>query len=366
MKLAVFVSSHGFGHAARVAAVVEAAFSLEPTLEVHLFTSVPEWFFRDSLSGPFSVHRQEVDPGPVAVDAFRTDLGATTARFRTLLDAMPAQSRAMAERLRDLGVDGVLADISPLGIASGAQAGLPTVLLESFTWDQVLSYMGADSPEIVRIVQDLREVFAQADLTVRARPAVERPPSLDPRGPRILEIPPVARPLKVLPQVTRRAIGVPAGVPLVLLTLGGTGGDFPATDPVLSQSKAFFVVPGAAEWRFGPNFVRAPARSGYFHADLVAAADAVVGKLGYSTLAEAYQGRTRYGYVARAEFVETPSLEAWIEDHGLGRPLGSRLAAGDLWTRELDALLSLPEPPPPREGESGRHRAARALLAFLA
>ena len=344
---------------------MEAAFALEPTLEVHLFTSVPEWFFRDSLSGPFSIHRREVDPGPVAVDAFRTDLRATTTRFRTLLDDMPAQSRALAGELRAMGVTGVLADISPLGIAAGAEAGLPTVLLESFTWDQVLSFAGGDSPQIVGVARDLSQVFAQADLRVRAQPVAGWPPTSDPPRQRALRVPPVARPLNVDPQVTRRAIGVPDGVPLVLLTLGGSGGDFPVPDPVLSGRNAFFVVPGADEWSFGPNFLRAPTRSGYFNADLVAAADAVVGKLGYSTLAEAHQGRTRYGYMARPDFVETPALESWIAERGLGMAIETGAAPGDGWVAGLDALLALPPPLPAPEAEAGRAVAARALLKFL-
>ena len=49
-RIAVFISPHGYGHASRAAAVMAALADLDAAVEFEIFTTVPPWFFRDSLS----------------------------------------------------------------------------------------------------------------------------------------------------------------------------------------------------------------------------------------------------------------------------------------------------------------------------
>jgi len=49
MRIAYFVTPHGFGHAARAAAVMVALQEIDPTIQFDIFTQVPRWFFQDSL-----------------------------------------------------------------------------------------------------------------------------------------------------------------------------------------------------------------------------------------------------------------------------------------------------------------------------
>ena len=51
-----------------------------------------------------------------------------------------------------------------------------------------------------------------------------------------------------------------------------------------------------------------PHHSAFYHPDLVNASDAVVGKLGYSTVAEAALAGVSYAYVPRNQFRETESF----------------------------------------------------------
>ena len=63
-SIAYFVSPHGFGHAARAAAVMSALRRRRPDLELHVFTTVPRWFFDDSLGAvPFSYYPLATDVG---------------------------------------------------------------------------------------------------------------------------------------------------------------------------------------------------------------------------------------------------------------------------------------------------------------
>ncbi|MDE0820571.1 MAG: hypothetical protein OSA95_05595, partial [Opitutales bacterium] len=75
--IACFLSSHGYGHAARTCAILNAAAELEPTLRVQLFTEVPEWFFAESLEIPYQLHICKTDVGLVQTSVFSHDVAAT-------------------------------------------------------------------------------------------------------------------------------------------------------------------------------------------------------------------------------------------------------------------------------------------------
>ena len=83
--VAYFVSAHGFGHAARASAVMAALRRRSPDVALHVFTTVPRWFFDDSLRGVFTYH------------PLRTDVGCTSGRRS---DRAAASSRKTADNHR--------------------------------------------------------------------------------------------------------------------------------------------------------------------------------------------------------------------------------------------------------------------------
>ena len=82
-----------------------------------------------------------------------------------------------------------------------------------------------------------------------------------------------------------------AGRPMILVSMGGIPWAFENLERWRAAGVYDFVVPGGAarEERAG-NLVLLPHHSPVYHPDLVAAADVLVGKLGYSTVAEALAG----------------------------------------------------------------------------
>ena len=76
----------------------------------------------------------EVDVGFRQASALVADLDATIdalGRFVPFDDALVTE---LADRVRSTGCKAVLCDISPLGIAVAERAGVPSLLVESFTW----------------------------------------------------------------------------------------------------------------------------------------------------------------------------------------------------------------------------------------
>ena len=88
--IAYFITPHGFGHAARSSAIMDAVSETVPLVSFDIFTTVPEWFFADSLSGRFEYHEFVTDIGLVQKTPFLHDLEETIETLDRFIPFDPA------------------------------------------------------------------------------------------------------------------------------------------------------------------------------------------------------------------------------------------------------------------------------------
>ncbi len=334
--IAYFVSPHGFGHAARASAVMSALYSVEPALHFDIFTTIPRWFFSDSVTGSFGYHPTFTDIGLVQKTSLEENLPETIRRLNEFLPFSASHVDELAERIKRLGCRLVLCDIAPLGIAVAKAADIPSVLIENFTWDWIYRPFARRAVELRHTISYLRTVFHSADVHIQTEP-VCRPQRADF----------VAAPTSRKPRTSRRRIrqqlGIPSRARTVLITMGGVPERHGFLERLSSLAPVYFIVPGAS--RSGQkrgNVVLLPHRSDFFHPDLMNASDAVIGKSGYSTVAEAFHAGLPFGYVSRAIFPESAVMARFIQTrmHGL-EISGVRFQQGD-WLDTVPQLLSFP------------------------
>jgi hypothetical protein len=72
-------------------------------------------------------------------------------------------TRSFMEHRREL----VVCDISPIGLAAAKRAGLPSVLVESFTWDWIYEPYFEAAPGLEIIASEMATLFDRADLGSR-------------------------------------------------------------------------------------------------------------------------------------------------------------------------------------------------------
>jgi hypothetical protein len=358
LPVAVFVSPHGYGHAARACAVMQALAELDPAMTFEVFTLVPDWFFADSLSCPFRYHPLLTDVGLVQTTPIAEDLDETLRRLAVFLPFGDGLLDDVAGELNRLRCRLVLADISPLGLAAAQRARIPSVLVENFTWDWIYEPYLEGRPAFLGAVTTLAGLFSGADARIQTEPVCRR----DERWP---VVPPVSRAPRTPAPAVRRRLGLPTDALTVLITMGGIPWRLAELEPLENHDDVFFVVPGASD-RFERRgrLVALPHRSGFFHPDLVHAADAVIGKLGYSTVAEAYAAGVPFGHVGRPTFRESPALAAFVEDVLPGFPIGPAELEHGAWLEKLPALLALGKAPGGRANGAGA--AARIVHGLLA
>ena len=359
-RVAYFVTPHGFGHAARAAAVVAALRERLSSIEVELWTTVPRWFFEESLDFPFTYREFSCDVGLVQKSPVTEDLPATVAALERLWsgDDRKARTREAGSALVASGIELVLCDIAPFGLAAASSAGLPSVLFENFTWDWIYEPLVASEPRLAAWVGFLGEQFARADLRIQLDPScapAERAPSVSP----------IARRTKRSAGEVRERLRVAEGSALVLVTLGGVEHRLANVEALRAFPQATFVVLGASgSEELHDNVRLLPHHAPVYHPDLVAAADLVVGKLGYSTVAEAVAAGTRMLYVPRPTFRESAVLEAYVRERLPAEAMTMDDLESGRWARRVAALLAR-ERPAPRPSTGAAEAAALVAAAVL-
>jgi hypothetical protein len=333
VRSAYFVTPHGFGHASRSAAVMQALDAAMGGCHFEIFTAVPEWFFEVSAVPSFTYHGVTTDIGVVQRSALEQDIPATVRALDAFLPFDDGLVGALAARVAERGCRAVLCDIAPLGLAVADAAGLPGVLIENFTWDWIYESYAEREPGLRPHIDTLAAWFARADAHVQTEPVCRRTP-----GARLVA--PVSRAPRSTREAVRGRLGLADGDRAVMITMGGIPGQYIFLHELKRIADVFFVIPGVGEHvqREG-NLFLIPHHSDYFHPDLVNACDAVIGKVGYSTLAEVYRAGVPFGYVARSDFRESSPLVAFVEERMRGIAIGDADFSAGRWVSDVERLL---------------------------
>ena len=335
-SIAYFISPHGYGHAARAAGVMEAMYEVDPAVRFEIFTQVPRWFFDHSLSGNFGYHSLLTDIGLVQSTPLHANLKETVRRLNHFLPFDPSRMRELANLVGNLECALIICDIAPMGIVVAKQAGIPSLLVENFTWDWIYEGYVKYNQRIGEHIDYLKGLFEAADFHIQTEPVTCR------RTVNLTTFP-VSRKVKCPAHEIRHKLGLPKSSKAVMITMGGTEKDYSFLEQISQKRDIHFVIPGASKRvEIHANLVLLPHRSDYFHPDLVNACDGVIGKVGYSTVAEIYYAGIPFGYIARSRFRESQTLVSFIKNQMRGLPIGEDAFHDGSWLSSLHDLLALP------------------------
>jgi hypothetical protein len=355
--IAYFITPHGFGHASRSAAVMAALSERTPGIRFELFTTCPRRIFEASLAADFGYHRWASDIGLVQTSPLAEDLTATCRQLDSMLPFDPATVDRLSRRIRELRCRLVICDIAPLGIVTARAAGLPSVLVENFTWDWIYDGYLEAAPGLQPHIEYLSRIFRQTDYHIQTRPLC-RPVAGS------FQAAPISRRARSAPDKIRARLGIDRTDKMVLVSMGGVPDRFDFLSRLPDDIGAVLVVPGA-DGRSSPHpGVRLlPTHSSFYHPDLMVAADALVAKSGYSTIAEAYQCGLPFGYVRRPQSPESDALEKFITGQMTGMAITPQAYADGSWIADLPRLLDIPRAA--AQPENGDDTAAGIIQSIL-
>ena len=298
MKIAFFISDHGFGHIMRNVAVIKAVKELGH--EVVLVTGNRQMAMaRQYLAQPVreivcnTDAGLEVKPGTLSIDT-----AATIQTVRRHLLSWPKLT-SMAKGLR---ADRFVVDIAPWALEAAREAGTPCILMASFTW---LDQYGWFLPE--ELLARYRKAFEAADRVLMYDLA--NPPTKT-RYPAHTDIGFTARPFhgdevaKIRSRHRRK---------IVFLSLGGSnmGLDF---DIDVSGLPYDFISAGALRLK-GEN-VETLDKSVGNSQDYVKAADFCIAKAGWTTVSEIMLAGVRAAFLEREDTPEDTMTIAELKRRG--------------------------------------------------
>ena len=334
--IAYFITPHGFGHASRATAVMQALQRIEPDIQFLVFTTVPQWFFQDQGINHLEYISCKHDVGLVQRNPFEEDLPAT---LKQLDDVYPYSSSIVNEtvlRIKSANTDLVICDISPLGLVAARQSGIPSLLIENFTWDWIYQPFVNDYPQFQEFIDHLHHLYPLADYHVQAEPICDR----NPTSPKLEQL--ISRSFTTPPTIIRKQLGINENEKMVLVSFGGNRDQTNLLHTLQQFDEAVFVVGGNADTMTrNHNIISLPHNSDFYHPDLVQAADIILGKAGYSTLAEVTLAGKPFAFISREKNIESAVLANYIHNHLPSLEISQNEYLSGNWLGKLPEILKL-------------------------
>ena len=358
MKIWCAISSHGFGHAAQVVPVLNELGRRASGLTAILRTSVPARFFEANLKIAWEVSSAEQDVGCVQHGPMLIDVAATWAEHRRFHEQWEDKVAAEVRAIRSVKPAFVLSDISYLAIEAASRADVPAIGLCNLSWDGILKlFLEPGRHEQVDVIRRIQESYRLADLMIRIAPGIPMEAFRT-----IVDVGPVAQRSTPHPARLRAAVGAEAHERVVLVAFGGIALDGLPFDRLDRMNGYRFVVSGPVP--DGTERSRSSVSIPMAFGQLLASADLIVTKPGYSTVVEAVAYQKPVVYVRRYNFADEGLLVDYLHRNGRA----AELSAGDFtsgqWENALRAAAAATVPGP-APGPTGATEAANLLMRYL-
>ncbi|MGH7250755.1 MAG: hypothetical protein ACREIK_02775 [Nitrospiraceae bacterium] len=356
------VSGHGFGHAAQMLPVLNELRHRVSGVRAILRTKVPPWFFDGRLTMAWEVNPVEQDIGCVQFGPLTIDVDATWAAHQAFHAEWEDRVAQEISAIRSAAPDLVVSNISHLAIEAAARAGVPAVGLCSLSWDGVLAPLlapeGPARGAQAEVVQRIRQSYGFADLMIRATPGIPLSAFR-----KVVDIGPIAQPLAPAPARVRTAIGARAQEQVVLVSFGGIALDALPYDRLERLASHQFIVSGSVP--AGSRRVHSAASIPVSFGTLLASADILVTKPGYSTVVEAVAQSKPVVYVRRYNFVDEDCLVGYLHRYGRATELSAADFASGRWEAALIGVSRTSQPSDTAPPATGAAEAAAILAGYL-
>jgi len=337
--VAFFVTPHGFGHASRACAVIQELRRIAPSITPLILTTVPKKFFENSLEDGFFYYPVETDVGFAQLSALEIDMEKTVADLKRFYKSYHERAKDVKDLLKRNDTRLVVCDISPFGIQIASELNLRSVLIENFTWDWMYGFYEQRFPELVPISRHIKEVNQTSSYRVRTIPYCGQ-------APYDLLVPPISRGIRNSRDKVREKLAIKPNEKMVLVSMGGVFEELRFINArflegLKHHSVKIVCTTEDRGFKRSDNLIFFPKLSDFYHPDLLNASDGVIGKLGYSTLAEVAHTGVPSAFVVRKDHPETDYLRSFLHTLGNGLEVTLMEFRGKGMLEKVEKLLEL-------------------------
>ncbi len=176
---------------------------------------------------------------------------------------------------------------------------------------------------------------------------------------------PISRRARKSPLIIHHELGVPKDTKMILLSLSGKPKNFDFWDQLEEWKEFFFVfasLEAPKEIRQGNRLLLAR-ETPFFHPDLVQASHGVIGKAGYSSVAEVYEFQKPFLFVTRPMLQETACLVRFLQNSHPSKEIPKEGFYEGAWLEQLSFFIT--EHAFPERLISGREEGAKEILKIF-
>ena len=350
--------------------VINAVLAKRPETRIGVRTLAPRWLFDLMDKGRIHFSNVETDTGVVQSDSLTLDEADSIRRAWAFHTDLVTRSASETRVLRELDAGLIVGDMPPLAFSVGASAGIPSIAIGNFTWDWIY----ADYPRVrlaPGLLPAIRGAYAKAYMGLRTPMSGGFEAFSN-----VKDIPFIARHAGRSRAEVCKALKIPTGKPIVLVSFGGYGLSSLDTD-ALSKLKNYTLVT-TTNVPLGRRKDVSAERKGAFisldeeaiydanirYEDLVGAAEVVVTKPGYGIVAEAIANDTAILYTSRGHFPEYEVIVNALPEYARSAFIGHEELFSGKWEPHLKKLLAQRKPKNKPE-TNGAEVAADILLQTL-
>lgn len=349
------ISSHGLGHLAQTAPVLNELRRRLPNLRLTVRSGLPRAALASRIGGMFEHLQQPSDFGMLmanAVDVLTEQSAHAYAEFHRDWEPRVAREAAL---LAQLAPDAVLADVSYLALAGAGAAGIPAVAMCCLNWADIYRHYCGGHADAGAIERHMLDAYNSACCFLKVQPTMPMAGLKNAQ-----EIGTIAQGGENRRDRINTLLGLERSEKLVLVAMGGIHMRLPMEDWPRIPGVRWLV---QASWQVRHPDAIELERLGLPFIDVLHSCDALLTKPGYGSFAEAAVNGTPVLYLRRQDWPEEPYLIDWLKRHGACLEVErQRLMRGDV-ADELQALLALPAARPPLA--NGATQAADVLAQML-
>ncbi len=321
LKVAIYVSSHGFGHASRMAALADELIKYQ--LSVFLRCDRPDFLF-DCLNSPFcSKEDVACDFGVVHSTGLQTDVKATKDELISLFSRRNEIVEREVSWLREQEIDFALLDIPFLAIEACDYAGVPVFAISNFDWFFIYNHVFDKGKELRPLINTIYGLYARVKASFRLPfSSVESMAAF----PKAQKVGLLAKRKDVYEDI-RELYQIDAKDRILACSFGGEKGMVMEMDKIC---KAFNGVVISSNQDVDCDNHRYASRSSDW-LDLIARCDVLLTKPGYSTFAEASQFGKPILYRPRQNYPEEKVLIKGLARYKAAVEVPPKMASIKAW-----------------------------------
>jgi L-arabinokinase len=307
MKIALYVTSHGFGHASRVSALTQVL--IKYGCDCYIITDRPKFLFPKEGSFCHLIERK-TDTGMIQESWKVPSISQTYQELTNLWENKDRIVDLEEDFLKSNSIDLVIVDIPFLPILAAKRSGIPVYAITNFDWYfNYVELVNDQTPsKIKNIINEIKHIYQLCNksfiLPFSNDKSVEALPNQVKCGN-------LAKSSQANRDEICRQFNIDKSKKLALITFGGIMSDISYFENLTSNKDYVFLTNspiGQAD-----NIVLLP--RDYDYSLLIASCDLVITKVGYSTLAETCAAGTYLCYATRDNFPEDRPLVEELKNY---------------------------------------------------